>query len=539
VNFMYKVFLVEDEFAIRKGIRENIDWEGNGLIFSGEAGDGEQAYALIREIEPDIILTDIRMPFMDGLELSELISSNIPSIKIIILSGFDDFHYAQKAVSIPSVINYILKPINGEKILDILRTTITLIEEERRKIRSSIEMSDRQIENRKLLQESVFGEILKSELKPVELLKLSQSLDINLSARFYVCAVVRKVDTGEENPDKREIQSGIYQNVLSSLFDGRADILVYGKAMEEQVILFKGDSLGSLENRSYDLLNTLISQIKTLSSGSLVISMGGICDRLTDIRKSYREACSISRKSFLFSPNSINDYRSFENMYQQSRQLPLVNSDFLQKLLSYESIEYLDVESSVKKLFLNLKEKEIDASEIDFLYKELLVHLNHYLIESGVDYSIIDDELSLNQRFHYSVPDIKDLYRKATDLISLSFECRNRHQEHYYTDRMEQVILYIQNNSGNKGLSLDEVAAISGMSPCYFSTIFKQYKGSSYIDFLTEVRIGKAIGKLKNTSITISEIAFMVGYNDPHYFSHVFKKRTGFSPSEIRKNLNS
>ena len=113
---MISVFLVEDEIVMREGIRNNINWASNGYEFVGEAGDGELAYPMIRDLKPDIVITDIRMPFMDGLELSRLIKKELPSTRIIILSGYDDFQYAREAIII-GVTDYLLMPISGAQLL--------------------------------------------------------------------------------------------------------------------------------------------------------------------------------------------------------------------------------------------------------------------------------------------------------------------------------------------------------------------------------------------------------------------------------------
>lgn len=127
---MIKVFLVEDEFAVRERMKKNIDWEDHGFLLVGEAGDGEMAYPMIQETQPDIIITDIKMPFMDGLELSKLIIETMPQVKIIILSGYDEFEYAKEAISI-GVIDYLLKPISGKKLLESLKHVATIIDKQR------------------------------------------------------------------------------------------------------------------------------------------------------------------------------------------------------------------------------------------------------------------------------------------------------------------------------------------------------------------------------------------------------------------------
>ena len=126
---MVKVFLVEDEVVMRNGIKNNIPWEQEGFQFAGEASDGELAYPLIKKEKPDILITDIRMPFMDGLELSRLVKKELPKIKIIILSGYNEFDYAKEAINI-GVTEYLLKPISSAKLLEAVKKVAHLVEKE-------------------------------------------------------------------------------------------------------------------------------------------------------------------------------------------------------------------------------------------------------------------------------------------------------------------------------------------------------------------------------------------------------------------------
>lgn len=128
---MLKVFLVEDEFVVREGIKNNIDWESHGYEFCGEASDGELAFPMIQKLKPDIVITDIRMPFMDGLVLSRLIKKELPWIEIIILSGYEEFEYAKEGIKI-GIAEYLSKPINGEELLKEVDALAVKIEEKRK-----------------------------------------------------------------------------------------------------------------------------------------------------------------------------------------------------------------------------------------------------------------------------------------------------------------------------------------------------------------------------------------------------------------------
>ena len=138
---MLKVFLVEDEVVMRNGIKNNIPWEQEGFEFAGEASDGELAYPLIKKEKPDILITDIRMPFMDGLELSRLVKKELPQIKIIILSGYNEFDYAKTAINI-GVTDYLLKPISSAKLLEAVKKVADMIEERFPNLKGNVMIND-------------------------------------------------------------------------------------------------------------------------------------------------------------------------------------------------------------------------------------------------------------------------------------------------------------------------------------------------------------------------------------------------------------
>src|SRR5659263_267948 len=129
-NEMLKVFLVEDEVVVREGIKNHIDWLQEGFVFVGEASDGELAYPMIQKTKPDIVITDIKMPFMDGLSLSRLIKAEFPAVKILILSGYDEFEYAKEAISI-GIADYLVKPVTGDMLLKAVKRVAKTIQEEK------------------------------------------------------------------------------------------------------------------------------------------------------------------------------------------------------------------------------------------------------------------------------------------------------------------------------------------------------------------------------------------------------------------------
>ncbi len=181
---MIKIFLVEDEILIRNGIKSSIEWEKEGYAFAGEASDGELALPMILKEKPDILITDIRMPFMDGLELSRLVKKELPDIKILILSGYDEFDYAKEAIKI-GVTEYLLKPISSASLLNTLKEVSAQIlsEKEEKEIKNFYLQEMK--ENEELKKMRFFGDLISGAISLADAIERGKTFQMNLSARIY------------------------------------------------------------------------------------------------------------------------------------------------------------------------------------------------------------------------------------------------------------------------------------------------------------------------------------------------------------------
>lgn len=191
-----KVFLVEDEIVIREGIKKNINWQQEGFVFVGEASDGELAYPLIQSTKPDILITDIRMPFMDGLELSRLVKKELPDIKILVLSGYNEFEYAKEAINI-GIAEYLLKPITGAKLLEAVKKMAKTIEEEWQQKQYLLAYQKERAENGQLARRKLFGRLVSGKHSVSTLLGEGREIGLELAASQYNI-VLFQVFTGEE-----------------------------------------------------------------------------------------------------------------------------------------------------------------------------------------------------------------------------------------------------------------------------------------------------------------------------------------------------
>src|SRR6266542_1684496 len=211
---VYRIFFVEDEIVTREGIRDNVDWKANGFEFCGEASDGEMALPLIRAAKPDVLITDVKMPFMDGLQLSKIVHERMPWVKIIILSGHDEFEYAQEAIKL-GVTEYLLKPVTVKKLQTALQKLTVQLDKERKEQENLKKLQEQVEENRATLRERLLFKLAVGAISPTEAIEKGQMLGLDLIARYYL-VVILKIELGDrtEQYDYDEYQQ-VQQAVMT------------------------------------------------------------------------------------------------------------------------------------------------------------------------------------------------------------------------------------------------------------------------------------------------------------------------------------
>ncbi|HEX9921878.1 MAG TPA: response regulator, partial [Anaerolineae bacterium] len=243
----YKVFLVEDEIVAREGIRENVDWPRIGFEFCGEASDGEMALPLLEKSRPDVLITDIKMPFMDGLQLCKIVRERMPWVKIIILSGHDEFQYAQEAVRL-GVTEYLLKPVGVQDLHQVLGKVAAQLDHDREEQATLRQLKSQIEDDLALRQEKFWLKLVMGGLASSEAIQASQGLDLDLIASWYQVILVEFARPGQtglaEALDYDEYQQ--VGQIVASLVGHNPDIVVSKKGLAELILIMKGDSDGYL-----------------------------------------------------------------------------------------------------------------------------------------------------------------------------------------------------------------------------------------------------------------------------------------------------
>lgn len=417
----YKVFLVEDEIVTREGIRDAVDWGAAGYQLCGEASDGEIALPQIREQQPDTVITDIKMPFMDGLQLCRILREALPASKLIILSGHDEFKYAQEAIQM-GVTEYLLKPIVPQELLAALRRVARQIDEERETSAHLQALQAEMASHRSMLRERCLLDLVTGSSSSADFIEQAQSLEIDLLASWYQVMLIRAVPRSvpPDTPFAARFQQ--IDAIIAEIIGDTDSLISCKHGADETILILKGDAAANLASHVQRLSELFQRRIVQQTAYCAAIGIGDPTERIGTIVQSFAQALA----------------RLSADKYSM---VPAMSAQ----------IDELHQEQSHSAALISKARSYIDA--------------------------------------HYADPDI----------------------------------------------SLSHVAAQVLLSPTYFSVVFSRAVGETFIEYLTNVRIRKAIDLLRTTSLASSEIAYRIGYQNPRYFYSVFRKVVGQPPNEFRR----
>ncbi len=299
---MLKVFLAEDEFVVREGIKNNIDWGAHGYEFCGEAGDGEVAYSMIQNLRPDIVITDIKMPFMDGLTLSRMIKAQFPETEIVLLTGYEDFEYAKEAIRI-GVCSYLSKPISGENLLKEIDVVAERIREKNREREIARRYQEDMMERTELDRQEFFDNLVTGSRDLPYLLSRAKELSMDITALRYNVIILKiwSIKHGAEEYSGSVV--GLHAKLSELIGSYRA--LIFDMKLDGRAILFKGDDDAEIT----DSVNSCIDKMKELFAQYPNIryfgGIGQVVQRISDIPSSFSWASRAYAHQYLTSESDF------------------------------------------------------------------------------------------------------------------------------------------------------------------------------------------------------------------------------------------
>ena len=541
---MLKIFLAEDEVIVRETIKRMIPWENLGFELVGEAADGEMALPLLLRQKPDLLITDIKMPFMDGLTLAKVAKKEIPGLKVVILSGYDDFNYAKQAINI-GVEDYLLKPITKNALIERLTEIRSRYEHEKTQ-KEYYEKFHREMQAyEKNSSRDFFEALVSGSMDMMEIYRRSEKLGLDIVAEAYN-VLIFTMNCEEDFSGQREgyseweaeslelLEEFFSENTSAMLF--RCNIISYG-------VLIKGQKETIGENT-----RSCVSEIQRIldrkeQKRQWFVAAGEPVERLSQIQKSYYSASRAFSQRYLYDENILyyDEMASMEkknvteddSTYLQKVDVNALNPVILQKFLSNGLLE--ETENFVKDYFYAIGQEPLESLVFrNYVTLNVRFSVMSFLKEIGCDTRTLEQE-DTEDVLSESSKSLENAIAYAKKIISQAIALRDQNSGNKNRSILKTAVDFIDSHYMEEDMSLNKAANAANVSANHFSALFSQNMGQTFIEYLTNLRMNKAKEYLRCTSMRSSEIAGEIGYKDAHYFSYLFKKTQGMTPSDYRK----
>ncbi|MDD7027800.1 MAG: response regulator [Lachnospiraceae bacterium] len=528
---LYKMILVDDEEDVRVSIEKKVDWASLGFELVGSANNGEEALELTESRHVDVVLTDIQMPFMDGLTLCQKVKENYKNTKVVLYSGFDDFEFARKAIHLEAE-EYLLKPIGArdlEKVFRRLKDNLDKEFDERRNVENLFDYYQKSLP---MMREQLITGILEGKVSEAQARNMMETYGMDFSAPYYAVALI-----GADFEEKGgELQAS--QLFMLSLKNLAEEYLEKHMDAHVQMYLDKVIIIGKLaQNVNIQEYVYHINQICKIGARMLEVDVdGGIGHKYSSLIKiatSYSEAKTAFDYRILLEGSSqaiyINDVepRTEARLFSGAQ-------NFQKVLYSMKLGTKEELEAAIDEIIDQLRESKITVQQYQLTFMEILIEMLRLL----GSYELEIEEV-FGKRF--------DPYQEVGKLRSLDEVAgwlKDRCEKIFLLIRKERFVstnmmtekakLYIEENYTDSRLSVEDLCNHLNVSATWFSVTFKREMGMSFISYLTQVRLEHAVELLDNTEDKSYMIAQKVGYTEANYFSYVFKKKYGVSPSKYR-----
>lgn len=543
---MLKIFLAEDEVIVRETIKRMIPWEELGFELVGEAADGEMALPLLIRQKPDLLITDIKMPFMDGLTLAKLAKKELPELKIVILSGYDDFNYAKQAINI-GVEDYLLKPITKNALIERLSEIRSRYEHEKTQ-KEYYEKFQREMQAyEKNSSRDFFEALVRGSMDMMEVYKKAEKLGVDIVAEAYNILIFT-MNSEEDFSGQKEGYSEWEAETLEMLeefFSGHPSAMLFRSNIFSYGVLLKGqkESIKEITKECVGKIQGILNRKE--SKREWFLAVGQPVERLSQIKKSYHTASRAFSQRYLYGENilyydemEMMEHRSGQadtndNAYLKKVDVNALNPAILQKFLSNGIQE--EIENFVKDYFYAIGQEPMESLVFrNYVILNVRFSVITFLKGLGCDTEGMEPE-NTEEILVESGKNIENAIAYAEKMISRAITIRDQNSGNKNRSILKTAVDFIDEHYMDEDISLNTAANVANVSSNHFSALFSQNMGQTFIEYLTSLRMNKAKELLRCTGMRSSEIAGEIGYKDAHYFSYLFKKTQGMTPSDYRK----
>lgn len=528
----YSVMLVDDEEEVRQAISKRVDWESIGFRVVDTAENGEEALEKAERLCPDVVMTDIQMPFMDGLTFCRKLKERISGTKIVIFSGYDEFEYAKEAIKLEAE-EYILKPIDAAELRQVFTRIKERLDEELDQKRNVEKLEKYYLESIPVLKEQFLMSLLEGRLQEQRIEDFKNLYDVKIDAPYYAVSVFR-MDTTASGQDT--LDAGLLSVSLKQMIDEQID-----KQFSYRSINYLGTIIVIALLHTKTELSSLIQvsdRICKFANKVLGIhttaGIGHVCDNLMSLHHSYEEALAAVEYRILTEPNQAIFIQDIEPKSEERFVIDEKEMQAIVKEIKVGTRE--ELEQAVHTLIGKLKFSMVSMTQLQIGFTEMLVEIMRLVRVYEVN---MDEIEGLNVDFYSEIKKFESFDALGEWLLNVCMQVRSRiRRERTDTTKLliDKAKQYIEEHYSDCELSVEKLCSHIGLSATYFSTLFKRETGLSFVAYLTQVRMEKALQLLNTTEEKAYIISELVGYTEPNYFSYVFKKQYGVSPSKYRTN---
>lgn len=535
---MYRVLLVDDEILVRDAIKENIDWEGIGCELAGDCENGQQAAEFVKEHPVDIVLTDILMPYMDGMELSHFLHDNYPDVVIVIFSGFGDFEYAKKAIQY-NVSEYLLKPVTAVEltaVINKMKEKVDQIRREKKKMERLTKASENYRKNAQIIQSKALEALVNCTTNVEESLERLRNMGIELSAvRYRVAMFDIDLYSGMYQLDMEKRQESalmafVLYNISNEIVSREEAGIAYQEGGNRVCILFQERWSRDFTAKTRAICKEIQDKMREVMGIDVSMGIGDWVKTPGDLILSHDMASKVMQYRYLLGGNLLID------MAEQKPGQNIFIDPLLDKLAeALKAGKRENVQKIFREMETSIKSGLVEKSRACMYLQQIVRTLDRVCEDVSVDRKGMlrgRDEL-LHQiteqtSFDSACRVVEDYILKVFKMLSDMNSSSGQKQARLAVD-------YIQKNYMDPDLSLNDICSYLNISTSYFSTIFKEMTGETFTEVLIRTRMEKAKELLENTTLKNYEIAERVGFSDPHYFGISFKKMTGVTPTEYAR----
>ena len=542
---MYRLLIAEDELWLRKRLVSTIEWASYGISEVYEAEDGEEALRLAMKAEPDILITDIQMPELSGIDLMKILNESSVFPKTIVVSGYDDFEYVQKALQIGAV-NYLLKPVEEEELLKTVKKCIEELEQEQR----DRSMLNRQLATSQLLMEHVYEELIFENVGTnknfIALLESLFEEETHFPAKYATIVTIQVRNQlilldEETEADVRMIHHYVEKSFRESLEKICKLSYSYTRGNQIVLLLFSDDQEEQFARDVQKLADILIEDLQKNMCFQLVLCVGSVVQSFLQLRSSY-EATLVQMKEQQKNIDKGNALKESASAQEQDANFEDVYAEYNFKSLIKEirNGDFIQAKEELHQL-LNLSLKRLQNANV---MKMQFFYINLFDKIAGVclpECEVYADELAMqcmngikkcsNIGSGVMVTEVWTCLEEFVEKLSEIYMEHNGNRRHWL---MDQVVQYVEENY-NTPLSTKDIAQRFFVNASYFSKLFHEQMGTTFSNYLISVRMEKAKVMLTQTNMKLYDIAYAVGYTNVQYFSTIFKEKEGTTPSKYRQ----